>query len=36
MLISCVLKLSCGIYVMVCVLASVFVLRGFDVWSLRR
>jgi hypothetical protein len=29
-----VLKISFGIYVFVCVLASVFVLRGFDVWSL--
>jgi hypothetical protein len=36
MLILCVLKISCGIYVLVCDLASVFVLRGFDVWSLRR
>jgi hypothetical protein len=27
---------SRGIYVLACVLESVLVLRGFDVWSLRR
>jgi hypothetical protein len=32
----CVLKTWCGIYVLVCVVASVCVLRGFDVWSLYR
>jgi hypothetical protein len=31
MLILCVLKISCGICVLVCVLASVFVLCGFEV-----
>jgi hypothetical protein len=35
LLILCELKISGGIYVLVCVLAFVFVLRGFDVWSLR-
>jgi hypothetical protein len=34
-LILCVLvfRISCGIYVLVCVLESVLVLRGFDVWT---
>jgi hypothetical protein len=37
-LILCVLvfRISCGVCVLVCVLESVLVLRGFDLWSLRR
>jgi hypothetical protein len=30
----CVLRITCGIYEYVRVLASVFVFRGVDVWSL--
>jgi hypothetical protein len=29
-------KISCDIYVLVCVIGSVLVLRGHDVWFLRR
>jgi hypothetical protein len=30
-----VFLISCDIYVLVCVIESVLVLRGFDVWFLR-